>query len=105
MGVPGGVVPGGTGETPVPPGTTPPGTPAVPAGRLPPLSAGDERVRLDLDQHVGVDQPPDFDDAGRRPDRAEDLPVRAADRFPVGDICDVYAGTHDIAQLGASAPQ
>ena len=51
------------------------------------------------------DQAPDFDHARRRADRPENLAVRAADRFPVGDIRDVDAGTHDIAQLGAGVAQ
>jgi hypothetical protein len=59
---------------------------------------GDDRVGLDLDQHVGIDQAPDFDHRGGRTDVAEGFAVRTADRLPLRDVGDVHAGAHDVAE-------
>jgi len=63
----------------------------------------DHRIRLDLDEHVGIHQRPDLHHRARRPDVAEHLAVRPAHLLPVADVGHVDAGTHHVAQPGPRA--
>ena len=67
--------------------------------------AADDRIGLDLDQHVRVDERRDLDHRRRRTDRSEDLAMRSADRFPLGDVGDVHARAHDVADRRAGLVQ
>src|SRR5262245_10463843 len=65
----------------------------------------DPGIRLDLDQHRGLDQPPHLDHRGRGTDDAEELAVRLADLLPIVDVRDVDARTHHVTDTGAGLLQ
>src|SRR5205823_11907441 len=73
------------------------------SGKTPdPRTSLHDRVRLDLYQHVGIDQPADLHHGGRRTDGPKHLAVGAPDSFPVArDIRHVDPGTDDVVERGA----
>src|SRR5262249_2294717 len=59
----------------------------------------DDRVCLDLDEHVGIYQPAHLDHRRRRADGGEDLAVSAADLLPVRDVRQVHPSADDVFHL------
>src|SRR5262249_24552899 len=53
-------------------------------------------LSLNLDEHLGRNQPAHFDDNRGRANVGEKLAVCASDFLPLVDILDVHAGLHDI---------
>src|ERR1043165_6467827 len=62
---------------------------------------GDDRLGLDLDAHVAVDQPVHLDHRARGADVAEHLAVGSAHFLPpLEDVGDVDAGPHHVLERG-----
>src|SRR6185436_10263222 len=64
-----------------------------------------DRLRLDLHQHVGIDEARHLHHAGGRTDRPEELAVRPADLLPARDVRDVHPRPHDVRQAGPRLAQ
>src|SRR5512142_2031274 len=64
-------------------------------------SAGDDRIGLDFDQHVRIDQAFDFDHGCNGPDVPEDFAVRAAYFLPLIDVGHVDACPNDVVERRA----
>src|SRR3990170_3162156 len=63
------------------------------------------RVRLDLHQHLRIEQAVHGHQGAGRPHLVEELAVRPSHLLPVLDIDDIDARTYDIAQAGAGLRQ
>src|SRR5258708_3979152 len=68
--------------------------------RLKRIAGSDDSLGFNLDQ-VALAHQPGLDQGVRRADRAEALTMHARDGFPVGEIADIHARAHDIAQGAA----
>ena len=62
----------------------------------------DNRVRLDLDEHVTLDEPRHLDHARGRTDRPENFAVCLAHVLPIANIGHVDARANDILEVCAS---
>jgi hypothetical protein len=60
----------------------------------------DNRVSLDFDEHVGVDQGRYFNHGRRWMHLAKYLAVSTANSLPLADICHIYPGPNHIGQTG-----
>src|SRR5687768_6541513 len=63
----------------------------------------DDRLGLDLDEHLGIDEPPHLDHARRRTDGAKCLSMRATDLLPPPDVGHVDPRADDVRQSCAGA--
>src|SRR3974377_1892236 len=64
-----------------------------------------DRVRLDLHQHLRIDQSADLDHWGRRADVVKKLVVCPPDLLPSGDVGYEHAGPYDVPQFSPGALQ
>lgn len=64
----------------------------------------DDRIRLDFDEHFRVDEVHENHGRGGQ-NVAENLAVRAPDRFPEGRIPHEHARAHDVPRLGSCFTQ
>src|SRR5450759_4900527 len=62
-------------------------------------------LRLDLDPPARIEQAGDDDHRARRANLAEDLPVDAPDRLPVGPVDEICARSDDVGRTSAELGQ
>ena len=68
---------------------------------LPCGGSGNNRFRFDLHQHFRRDEPPNLDHRRCGTNLSEDRAVCAADGFPLRDVRDVDASSHDVFETRA----
>src|SRR4029077_8089807 len=69
------------------------------------VASGKDGVGFDFDEHVGRDELADLQHAGGGPDGRKNLPVSAADFFPLGDVHNIEARAHHVVEGGAGFEQ